>query len=218
MSYQTLKERQRAERVNYPENLSLRVHRALSWFGRAEQCNDEDGRFIFLWISFNAAYANETGELRIPEGRRVSDFLSRLVELDSKNDLASIVWDNYSNKIRLLLENRYVFQPYWDFKNRLLGYEDWEDKFDAAKKASHKALASHDTSTVLNIVFTRLYTLRNQMIHGGSTYGSSINRKQLIDCVQLMGQLVPAIIGIMMDNFNLHWGEGCYPVIDSNDS
>ena len=56
-AYQHLKTRQRAERVNYPEHLSLRVHRALSWLNRAEQCQDDDGRFIFLWISFNAAYA-----------------------------------------------------------------------------------------------------------------------------------------------------------------
>jgi hypothetical protein len=38
MYYSELKTRQRAERANYPERLSLRVHRALSWLNLAEQC------------------------------------------------------------------------------------------------------------------------------------------------------------------------------------
>jgi len=37
MDYQTLKTRQRAERDNHPTNVSLRVHRALSWLNRAGQ-------------------------------------------------------------------------------------------------------------------------------------------------------------------------------------
>jgi hypothetical protein len=58
-----LKERRRAERDVYCLNLSLRVHRTLSWLTRAEQLSDDpDGRFIFLWIAFNAAYAMEIDE------------------------------------------------------------------------------------------------------------------------------------------------------------
>jgi hypothetical protein len=54
LDYSHLKERQRSER----ENLSLRVHRALSWLHRAESCeNDFDGRFISLCTAFGAAYA-----------------------------------------------------------------------------------------------------------------------------------------------------------------
>ena len=60
MEFERLKERQRAERHDWPENLGLRVHRALSWLHRAEQLarsGDLDGELIFLWIAFNAAYA-----------------------------------------------------------------------------------------------------------------------------------------------------------------
>ncbi len=48
MSYQTLKARHRLERDHHPVNLTLRVHRSLSWFQRAEQADDADGRFVFL--------------------------------------------------------------------------------------------------------------------------------------------------------------------------
>jgi hypothetical protein len=53
MDYATLKARHRRERERWPEGpLTLRVHRALSWLNRAEQCDDPDGRFVFLWIAF----------------------------------------------------------------------------------------------------------------------------------------------------------------------
>ena len=56
LDYKSLKEDQRAERENHPANMALRAHRVLGWLDRARQCADEDGRFIFLWIAFNAAY------------------------------------------------------------------------------------------------------------------------------------------------------------------
>lgn len=68
MQYQALKERHRLERDQQHPNLSLRIHRALSWLNRAEQADDADGRFIFLWIAFNAAYATD-----IDEQRRLSE-------------------------------------------------------------------------------------------------------------------------------------------------
>ena len=37
--------------------------------------------------------------------------------------------------------------------------------------------------TVLSIVLSRIYTLRNQLVHGGATWDSSVNREQLRDCV-----------------------------------
>src|ERR1700712_4819551 len=62
MDYQTLKTRHRIERDAHHPNLALRVHRALSWLNRAEQAEDVDGRFFFLWISFNGAYATDIDE------------------------------------------------------------------------------------------------------------------------------------------------------------
>jgi hypothetical protein len=60
LAHQPHKARQRELRHTFPESLGLRVHRALSWLNRAEQePDDHDARFIFLWIAFNAAYAQE---------------------------------------------------------------------------------------------------------------------------------------------------------------
>ena len=67
LTFQALKEKQRAIRSGFPETMGLRVHRAISWIGRAEACEeDDDARFIFLWIAFNAAYADEREFQSIP--------------------------------------------------------------------------------------------------------------------------------------------------------
>jgi len=33
------------------------------------------------------------------------------------------------------------------------------------------------------------------------------------DCVAILGQLVPLVIEIMLDNPNTLWGDACYPVV-----
>ena len=51
------------------ETMGLRVYRAISWIGRAEACDgDDDARFIFLWIAFNAVYADKREFQYIPQG------------------------------------------------------------------------------------------------------------------------------------------------------
>lgn len=217
MDYATLKARHRDERDQWPEGpLTLRVHRALSWLDRAERCEDADGRFIFLWIAFNAAYAQEVGTLRTGnERQRFGDFLRKLVDLDTDNHLHDLLWTQFSGTVRVLLDNRYVFQPFWDAQNGVLEPGDWEAPFTDAKTAANRALARGDTGTVLDIVLTRLYTLRNQLVHGGATWNGCVNRDQLRDCSAFLGELVPRVIAIMMDNPNTLWGEACYPVVDS---
>ena len=86
--------------------------------------------------------------------------------------------------------------------------------FKASKQAAHIALANKDTASVLGIIFSRLYTLRNQLFHGGATWSSSANRNQLRDATAILGELVPSLIEIMMDNKSAHWGEACYPLVD----
>ena len=215
MDFKTLKSRQRAERDNYPINLGLRVHRALSWLDRAEQSDDDDARFIFLWIAFNAAYANEIGDRDMdPEQRVFGKFLGKLVDLDENEVLYELIWTEFSKSIRVLLDNQFVYQPFWDYHNSPQEEPEWKTKFERAKVAANKSLSAHNTGAVLSIVLSRMYTLRNQLIHGGATWNSSVNREQLRDCSAFLGKLVPYIIQLMMDNPNTLWGDACYPVVE----
>ena len=216
ITHADLKTRQRAEREGHSDGLALRSHRALSWLHRAEQCEDVDGKFIFLWIAFNAAYANEfvDGE-RAHEKRRFALFLEKLVELDADDALYQLIWAEFSGSIRVLLDNQFVFEPFWEFQRGNITEESWKASFAGAKTAANYALAEHRTADALSIVLSRMYTLRNQLVHGGATWNSRVNRDQLTDCTRFLGKLVPYVIQLMLDNPNTLWGDAVYPVVEA---
>ena len=60
---------------------------------------------------------------------------------------------------------------------------------------------------------SRLYTLRNQLVHGGATWDSEVNREQLRDCTAFLSKLVPVVIELMMDNPDTLWGDPVFPVV-----
>jgi hypothetical protein len=213
-----LKARQRAERERYGENLGLRVHRALSWLSRAELLGaDPDAQFLHLWIAFNAAYATEIDErYRLAEQETFRGFLQKLHDIDGRARLEALVWKEFSKSIRLLLDNKYIFQDFWNYQNGRLKEAEWLSGFGKAKAEVKQALSRRDTVEVLAVVLSRIYTLRNQLVHGGATWNSAVNRDQLRDCCQFMGKLVPLVIEIMMDRPDTLWGQACYPVISSD--
>lgn len=218
LSFDDLKPKQRSLRDGFPGPLGLRVHRAISWVGRAErEADDPAAAFLFYWIAFNAAYADER-DVRGERAERESFswFFTKLHERDREGRIYNAVWDRFSGSIRVFLENQYVFGPFWTHKNGLDGYEDWQERFDRARRAFHKALAQGDTALILSMLFDRLYVLRNQLVHGGATWNSSVNRDQLRDGATILTCLVPVMIDIMMDNPGEDWGRPFYPVVEAD--
>lgn len=124
-----------------------------------------------------AAYAKDIGAReRDPEQKVFGRFLAKLVRLDRDKLLYELIWTEFSNSIRVLLENQFVYQPFWDYQNGLIKEEEWATKFDRSSAAVKRALAKQNTNTVFASVLSRMYTLRNQLIHGGATWNSSVNR------------------------------------------
>jgi hypothetical protein len=77
---------------------------------RAEQAQgDQDAQFNFLWIAFNAAYANEIDDHhRFTEQETFRNFIKRLCELDSNNALSELVWSEFTGSIRVLLTHTVI--------------------------------------------------------------------------------------------------------------
>lgn len=200
-------------RDNFNENFRLKMHRTLSWLKKADKEENLDFKFIALWIAFNAAYADELSKEEI-ERRVFHQFIVRICELDSERLLYGIIWDEFPGAVRALLDTPYTFQPFWDAHNDLLAGKEWKTKFAAAKKKANFAFEGQKTADVLEVVFSHLYTLRNQLIHGGSTYESSANRKQLEDACALLSLFVPAMVKIMLRNdAEPSWGKPYYPYV-----
>ena len=217
----TLKQKQRELRDGFPLPLTLRVHRALSWLRRAEYERDDlDVRFILMWVGFNAAYAGDLDRALDGEGKagnereRFDQFFAALVDMDAGNRIYNVIWERFSQEIRLLMDNKYVFAPFWKHHAGEFSGAGWEVSFDSAKRAANRALAEKDTAVALSILFDRLYVLRNQLVHGGATWDSSANRDQVRDGASLLGCLLPVFLDLMMDNPDAEWAMPMYPVVD----
>ncbi|MDO5070254.1 MAG: HEPN domain-containing protein [Neisseria zoodegmatis] len=226
------------QRTEFPESFRLRIHRALSWFEQAEMMAKDstislkhnlpnhnihsgtlqkewDFIFISLWISFNAAYARDLeSNISTSERSNLRIFLQTVCQLDKEKRIYRLVWETFSDSILNLLNNRYVFQPFWDFHNGKISEQAWLEAFGHSRSKAQQALVQQDTEALLAVVFDRLYTLRNQMVHGGATYQSSANREQVRNGCAFLSACIRLILQIMMQNpTHEAWGKPFYPFI-----
>jgi hypothetical protein len=191
---------------------ATRLHRAVSWLRCAEQYadTDEDMSFIALWVSFNSCYSVNDDEPNHNFWGDFEAFASKLVKLDADQKIYNCLWFNFSNFVRLLIDNKWVYEPFW--RSQRQGDDRWQRAFDDDQKAAYRALANNRVPMLLSIVMGRLYTLRNQLVHGGATWQSGVNRDQVRDGKRMLLELMPIIIEIMF-NESEDWGEIYYPVI-----
>ncbi len=213
MNHSSLKLKFKERKLYFAENNAIRIHRAISWLESANDVKENnDLAFISLWISFNACYAVQMPKDEIlSEKENFRVFLKKLVKLDIENRFYNLLWNQFSGPVRLLINNQYIFKPFWDFQRGEI--KDWKKQFDQSVEESMKYLSAQKVVDLLEVVLDRLYTLRNQLVHGGATYKSEVNRSQVIDGKNILFMLVPLIVEIMLDNEYEDWGEIYYPVV-----
>ena len=195
------------------DQFNLRIHRGLSWLKKAQQLDQElDLQFIALWVSFNAIYAQDL--LISQDKQSLRQFLHLICQKDQEDKIYNILWEKYSQPIRVLLDNQYIYQGFWDYQNEKISLEACKTGLAAEKQKVLNALGHKDSVDILMVLFNRLYTLRNQIVHGGATYNSSVNRSQLKDACRILEVLLPVFILVLLENAqSLDLGKPFYPVV-----
>ena len=196
--------------------VGLRLRRAISWAAKAENFLEEediDLALILYWISFNSLYSR-ISDVRMNERQDFHDFFTELIKLDVGNKVLSIIWNRFSDEVRNLVNDKYVYQPFWDQLNtQPYSGKPWEQQFKQAYRATLVALEEHNTPRLLSLLFERLYTLRNQLMHGSATYQSSANRKQVFNGGMILSYIVPQFIELVLENPHIDFGEPNYPMV-----
>ena len=215
LAAKNLKSRHEKLKQGFPDQLNTRIHRSLSWLQRAEKEGDDiDASFIFLWIAFNAIYGiKATIDPDTTDRELLKDFFAKIISIDESGMIYDHIWNHYSSEIRILLENKYLFAPFWNNQLDKNDCKDWKQRMASQNKKIGRALAKQDSTEVLSYVFDRLYMLRNQLLHGSATWHGRLNRSQLQDGNKIMKDLVPIFITLMMDHKEIDWGELNYPVV-----
>ncbi len=216
ISYRELNATLRATRDDIDSRLSVRLHRAVSWIRSAEEhAEDLDLAFISLWIGFNACYAaDQIQQQALGDRQQFHDFVNKLVKHDQCEAIYRCLWKNFPGPVRMLINNKYIYGRFWQSVRE--GDDNWEILFDKDRRVALRNLANGNIPELMSTVLDRLYILRNQLIHGGATYSSKINRNQVQDGARIMGELLPVIVQIMLtaslDRAEIDWGDVHFPV------
>ena len=221
------------------EDNRTRMERALSWLEHYEVCsaNEPDKKFLFLWISFNAAYGadehlkksakkflkksskkspGETALKEEPSDReKFGDFLHLIAERNqqiaksTKDNLLLDLIRAHTDELRQIIESRFLLHDFWvaeyfsKRKDKWLKRK-WEKKRKNETDRLNKALDNLCSDegrigTVLELAFGRIYTLRNQIVHGGASWRDKYNRSSLQICNSVLDPFLRAILKIMLD-------------------
>ena len=198
---------------SHNEGFYIRLHRAISWLKAAEENHDcQDLQIISYWITLNSCYAISGDVDRFAESSKLTEFFEKIIEADKKGTIYELFWTEFPGMIRVLLNNQYIYNRYWLYQRGQVS--SWKEEFKRDNLRAVRLLQNPDRSVeLIQLVMRRLYQMRNQLIHGGATYKSSVNRDQVRDSANLLGRLIPLIIEIMLENPEEAWGEIYYPVV-----
>ena len=217
-------------RIPRDENRT-RMGRALSWLERCEKgINDDamDERFLFLWISFNAAYgddehlksAGDPDNAGNIEYQKIDEFLKKIATRDTQYILADII-SEHSNVFLNIIENRFLCNFFWRAEYLSWSQKIWKKNFKREQEEAHeilrdKHLDTAQTRKMLLLAFKRLYTLRNQILHGSASWCDDYNRSSLESGDTILSLFIPEALRIMLkamqdDPDTPDWGQNAYP-------
>nr|WP_290443915.1 hypothetical protein [Acinetobacter sp. S4400-12] len=208
-----LEEIYKIKKPQYSQHFNLRVQRGLSWLKKSIELDQElEFKFISLWISFNSIHAHEGAAN--PEQHCLYQFLEQLCQKDVDQKLSHIVWEKYSQPILSLLDSPYTDQGFWDYRHHKISLQSCQEALAQQKSQLQQTLQERNLSKILFAIFNRLSTLHQQMLQGGTTCHSALNRKQLQDGCRVLAALMPVFIHILLENSAaLDSGKPFYPAV-----
>jgi hypothetical protein len=173
------------------EAAKIRLHRARSWLRKTHDASDTASRFIFLWVAFNALYGRPRyrRDISLPRDE-TQDFIGFLGELDglSRGAIGDVM-RRVEADVEKILQNPFLV--------RECG-ESW-DKGQIRDRGRRRATASvqYDKAHRVEQVVRRLYTLRNQLLHGAATAGGRRNDESLRHAIPILAMVVPEVVRLV---------------------
>lgn len=198
-------------------DLRVRVHRAcvaLSEAERIESIQDSrvalDAGLVLRWISLNALYGQWDNQSGMPMRDRVSldSFTSRVAAIDSGGRIAAVL-GLLDVEAQTLLESTFLTQRFWQD-------QEWENV--RPKKGRYRSYRDDRISgriaNPLHQLLIVVYFLRCQIVHGGATLGSDVNRVTVEPASRVLALLSSHLLAIAVEHgVKMEWGTLCYPPV-----
>src|SRR6266571_2842092 len=176
----------------------LRCDRAQSWIKRAGATVDVDAKFVFLCVSFDSLF----GQAKYL-GRKsdLSVFLATAIQADEDASLPAAMMLVRAEAL-VLTRLKYLYPKYWT-DGLSVGLQ--EEITRNANRVNQKWGVGRPQDC-LQMLYRRLYVLRNQVMHGAAKAGSRINRDSLESAVPVLSATVPVFREIVSKHPDDDWG------------
>ena len=213
--------RDRLVRQDTENDLRVRIHRACAALRQGERAESDgtaegrDASIVFRWVALNALYGDWDWDAGMPARDRQSldRFTTELSRADSEGRIRRTL-EAHAEDARALLESPFLIERFWRDG-------EWDQVRPQRGRARNfnEELRSERTSAALHRVLMVIYFLRCQIVHGGATMGSSVNRVTVDPAARLLRALSGQIIAVSMERgLEMSWGELCYPPVPGDGS
>ena len=209
--------RDRLAQEDREEGLRIRVHRSLRALSQAEEIeagSDSssalDAAFVFRWVALNALYGQWDDERGMAMKDRVAldRFTSQARLVDTSDRLVSAL-ETVSDDARTLLESPFLIERFWRD-------QEWDQVRPARGRAAkfRGEIREERQGAALHRLLIAVYFLRCQIVHGGATLGSNMNRVTVEPGSRILAVLCGQLIALVVEHgLEMEWGEICYPPV-----
>lgn len=191
----------------------IRLHRCWSWLQCLEELDEagvgaDDARLIYGWIALNSLYGRWDAEKREPVSDIYSfkQFLSRVVEADKDGQFETLLV-NERDLVKAIVGDEYLSRHFWQ--------EPGEEEARKAQNHARKLGSLYFDkryANILDLVLTRVYLARCQLVHGAATHGGKLNREAVGRCGAFLGHFLTATSLVIIDYaWDGDWDGLCYP-------
>jgi hypothetical protein len=200
------------------EDVRIRIHRALTWLEFADRCDatkDLDARLVAQWIALNSLYGrwDPRAGSAMPDRESLRAFAEQALSHDQDGLIAAVLRGHAKLAVSLF-EDRYLCRHFWEQPTSPSGRQRNRDAAWGAATAREQ-LREGRHAAVLDRVLDRIHFVRNQLVHGGSTYNGRLNRTAVRRASQMMEHLLACFLQVLMEHGYVDdWGPLCYPPIE----
>ena len=92
---------------------------------------------------------------------------------------------------------------------------DWKERFERSSVEALNCLSRKKVPELLALTLERLSVLQEQVIGGGATFNSRVNREQVETGSSLLMTLLPVVLNIMLEHPHEDWGTLAFPVVSN---
>ncbi|MEE3190361.1 MAG: hypothetical protein VX281_05330, partial [Pseudomonadota bacterium] len=120
---------------------------------------------------------------------------------------------------KALLKNQFVYGPFWEAQRQVAvnptAESDWKERFERSSVEALNCLSRKKVPELLALTLERLSVLQEQVIGGGATFNSRVNREQVETGSSLLMTLLPVVLNIMLEHPHEDWGTLAFPVVSN---